>query len=344
MYLLNDYDYHLPESLIAQKPLRQRDRSRLLQVPRQVGHPVHGRFGDLPDWLRAGDVLVLNDTRVIPGRLSGHKASGGKVEALILDYARGVAQGRFNCLIKSSKRPKAGQRLLFENGVEAIVSAVNESTCILEFAPADDFARLLETIGHVPLPPYIRRGDEPGDRQTYQTVFARHKGAIAAPTAGLHFTPSLLDDLRQKGICTVYITLHVGYGTFEPVRVDDIRRHRMHAEWFSLSPETARTINEARRRGGRVIATGTTCVRTLEFCAAADGSMAARSGMCDLFIFPPYSFKIVDAMITNFHLPKSTLMMLVSAFAGRENILAAYAEAVRAGYRFFSYGDAMLII
>ncbi len=344
MYLLNDYDYDLPESLIAQKPLRQRDQSRLLQVPRQGGHPVHGRFGDLPDWLRAGDVLVLNDTRVIPGRLLGHKASGGKVEALILDYARGVAQGRFNCLIKSSKRPKAGQRLLFENGVEAIVSAVNQSTCILEFAPADDFARLLETIGHVPLPPYIRRGDESGDRQTYQTVFARHKGAIAAPTAGLHFTPSLLDDLRQKGICAVYITLHVGYGTFEPVRVDDIRRHRMHAEWFSLSPETARTINEARRRGGRVIATGTTCVRTLEFCAAADGSMAARSGMCDLFIFPSYNFKIVDAMITNFHLPKSTLMMLVSTFAGRENILAAYAEAVRAGYRFFSYGDAMLII
>ncbi len=344
MYLLKDYDYDLPEGLIAQKPLPQRDQSRLLHVPRHGGQPVHGRFGDLPGWLRAGDVLVLNDTRVIPGRLLGRKASGGKVEALILDYARGAAQCRFNCLVKSSKRPKAGQRLLFENGIEAVVSAVNESTYILEFAPADDFARLLKTIGHVPLPPYIRRGDEPGDRQTYQTVFARHKGAIAAPTAGLHFTQNLLDDLRQMGIGTAYITLHVGYGTFEPVRVEDIRRHRMHAEWFSLSPEAARTINNARQRGGRVIATGTTCVRTLEFCAAADGSLGARSGMCDLFIFPPYNFKIVDAMITNFHLPKSTLMMLVSAFAGRENILAAYAEAVGAGYRFFSYGDAMLII
>jgi S-adenosylmethionine:tRNA ribosyltransferase-isomerase len=344
MFRLDDYNYDLPEALIAQQPVAQRDRSRLLHLARVTGDVRHGRFDDIAGLLDSGDVLVLNNTRVIPGRLLGRKETGGQVEALILDFAQGAAQGVFTCLVKASRRPKLGTRLLFDQGVTATVVALQERTCSLAFEGAADFEQTLERIGHMPLPPYIRRGDTDTDHTTYQTVYAEQKGAIAAPTAGLHFTRELLERLAQKGVQIVYVTLHVGYGTFLPVECDDIRDHRMHAEWFSLPATTADAVNAAKKDGRRAVAVGTTCVRTLEYCARPDGQLAAQSGQCDLFIYPGYAFKAVDAMITNFHLPKSTLLMLVSAFTGRETILSAYEEAVREKYRFFSYGDAMLII
>ncbi len=343
MYSLKDYDYHLPESLIAQQPNPQRDQSRLFCLHRQTGRFTHGRFMDIAELLDAGDVLVLNNTKVINGRLLGRKESGGKVEALILNYAQGVGDNLFQCLIKSSKRPNPGSRLLFDRGLVARVESVSSTTCTVSFQGQEGFERILQEIGHIPLPPYIHRDDGPQDRQRYQTVYATRKGAIAAPTAGLHFTEKLLEDLTQKGVQLAYITLHVGYGTFVPVRVDDIRQHRMHAEWFTLSEETARIINTAKAGGGRVVAVGTTSVRTLEHCTLEEARAAPRSGMCDLFIYPGYRFKMVDAMITNFHLPQSTLLMLVAAFAGRESILNAYKAAAREKYRFYSYGDAMII-
>jgi S-adenosylmethionine:tRNA ribosyltransferase-isomerase len=343
MYTLDAYDYDLPAELIAQAPLARRDSSRLLRLSRRSGRWEHGRFGDIVDLLDSRDVLVLNNTQVVPGRLLGRKESGGKVEVLILDYAQGVRDKAFECLIKSSKRPKPGSRLWFDQGLEARVIAVTPTTCKVCFNRPDQFERILHAIGHIPLPPYIRRDDTPGDRQAYQTVYAAQKGAIAAPTAGLHFTPELLDRLAAKGVQLAYLTLHVGYGTFVPVRVNDIRDHRMHAEWFTLSKETARAVNAAKAAGGRVVAVGTTSVRTLEHSAGGQGRVVSQSGLCRLFIYPGYAYRVVDAMVTNFHLPRSTLLMLVAAFAGRENMLAAYAEAVRQKYRFFSYGDAMFI-
>lgn len=344
MYTLDDYNYELPESLIAQQPVAQRDQSRLLHLSRATGAITHGRFCDVLDLLAPGDVLVLNNTRVIPGRILGRKVSGGRVEVLILDYAQGADRREFTCLAKASKRPKPGTRLLFGQGLEARVLSVQDRTITLAFEGPVDFEQALEKIGHVPLPPYIRRSDTPADLHTYQTVYARHKGAIAAPTAGLHFTQALLERLRDKGVHIVCLTLHVGYGTFLPVESADIRQHRMHAEGFTVPPETAETVNAARSAGKRIVAVGTTCVRTLEYCTRSDGRLAADSGMCDLFIYPGYHFKMVDGMITNFHLPKSTLLMLVSAFAGREKILKAYREAVRMKYRFYSYGDGMVMI
>nr|WP_281432476.1 tRNA preQ1(34) S-adenosylmethionine ribosyltransferase-isomerase QueA [Desulfatitalea alkaliphila] len=341
---MDDYDYVLPEELIAQKQVALRDRSRLMRLCRRTGAVHHHRFDDIADLLAPGDVLVLNNTRVVPGRLLGRKETGGKVEVLILDYAQGAARGVFTCMLKASKRPRTGSRLHFERGLTAEVVAVNDQTATLSFSGAADFEQTLDAIGHMPLPPYIRREDGAADRDTYQTVYATQKGAIAAPTAGLHFTRPLLDRLTERGIRTVQLTLHVGYGTFVPVRCDDIRQHRMHSEWFTLPPETAAAINAAKQQGHRVVAVGTTCVRTLEFCATAQGTVTPRSGACDLYIYPGYHFKLVDAMITNFHLPKSTLLMLVSAFAGRERILRAYGEAVKERYRFFSYGDGMIII
>lgn len=343
MYSITDYAYNLPESLIAQHPLAQRDQSRLLCLDRRSGRWEHRHFKNVMDLLNPGDLLVLNNTRVINGRLLGRKESGGKVEVLLLDYAQGVQRNRFECMVRASKRPKQGSRLFFEQGLAALVESVNANTCSLSFSGPLALNQALDTIGHVPLPPYIHREDGPGDRNTYQTVYAEKRGAIAAPTAGLHFTRRLLEQLNEKGIETTYITLHVGYGTFAPVRVTDIRSHQMHSEWFSLEADAAAAINSARARGKRVVAVGTTSVRTLEYCASDVGSIDPRNGMCDLFIYPGYEFKMVDAMITNFHLPQSTLTMLVSAFAGRKKILNAYAEAVRCKYRFFSYGDAMLI-
>ncbi|MCP4747571.1 MAG: tRNA preQ1(34) S-adenosylmethionine ribosyltransferase-isomerase QueA [Desulfobacteraceae bacterium] len=344
MYRLDDYFYELPEELIAQKPVQRRDHSRLLHMQRADGTVSHHRFDTLFDFLNPGDVLVLNNTKVIPARLLGRKQSGGKVEALILNYAQGINTKAFECLVKASKRPKPGSKLIFDQGREAVVRKVTDRFCILDFSAAGDIDQLLCDCGHIPLPPYIRREDTPADHATYQTVYAARKGAVAAPTAGLHFTGSLLERLREKGVHVVYLTLHVGYGTFVPVRAADIRDHRMHSEWFEIAPEAAQIINQARRNGGRVVPAGTTCVRTLEYCANDNGLIEPQSGACDLFIYPGYRFNVVDGMITNFHLPKSTLLMLVSAFAGKDCILSAYLEAVREKYRFYSYGDAMLIL
>ena len=353
MYSLEDYDYHLPEESIAQQPVAQRDRSRLLVVGRQSGSLGHGCFNDLPKHLSAADVLVVNNTQVVPARLVGRKETGGRVELLLLDYppatnreigGKGVET---RCLIKASKRPRLGSRFIFEAGLTAEVIGLHGLQQRVRFSYTGNFERLLYRIGQVPLPPYIRRQDNGGnvdDQTHYQTVYASQKGAVAAPTAGLHFTENILERLRKKGVKIVEITLHVGYGTFSPVRVSDIRKHAMHAERFFLSDQAAGTINQARQAGHRVVAVGTTCVRTLEFAATTDGEVVPGNGSCDLFIYPGYRFKVVDAMVTNFHLPQSTLLMLVSAFAGRENILEAYGTAIEKGYRFYSYGDAMLIL
>jgi S-adenosylmethionine:tRNA ribosyltransferase-isomerase len=343
MYALSDYDYRLPDALIAQHPLEQRDQARLLYLHRKTGRWDHRRFTDIADLVNAGDVLVLNNTRVIPGRLLGRKESGGKLEALILNYAQGRRDQVFQCLIRSSKRPKPGSRLIFDRDLEGRVMTVSDTICTVALQGREPLGEALQAIGHMPLPPYIHRDDAPDDRRNYQTVYAEQEGAIAAPTAGLHFTRELLERLTRKGVTVVYLTLHVGYGTFVPVRVADIRQHVMHSEWFTLPEEAAHAINTAKSAGGRVVAVGTTSVRTLEYCAMEKGVIAPGSGMCDLFIYPGFEFKLVDAIITNFHLPQSTLLMLVAAFAGRKSILRAYGEAVRQEYRFYSYGDAMLI-
>ena len=352
MFSLDDYDYHLPEARIAQRPADRRDEARMLVLDRRDGVLAHRRFRDLPGCLRPGDVLVVNDTRVVCGRLIGRKPTGGRVELLILDYAdllrRRAAGGgsTARCLVKAAKPTRPGVRLDFPEGLQAEVLAAENGMLTVRFEGGGDFDALVARIGHVPLPPYIHRpeGENGADRQAYQTVYAAHKGAVAAPTAGLHFTEALLAEIRQAGVEIVTVTLHVGYGTFLPVRVDDIREHRMHAERFCIPPKTARAVNAAREAGRRVIAVGTTWVRTLEFSTDAAGRLSAGEGDCDLFIYPGYRFKAVDAMITNFHLPRSTLLMLVSAFAGRDKILDAYQAAIDGGYRFYSYGDGMLIL
>ncbi|MCU0561410.1 MAG: tRNA preQ1(34) S-adenosylmethionine ribosyltransferase-isomerase QueA [Desulfobacterales bacterium] len=346
MHSLSDYDYELPAGLIAQSPAKRRDRSRLLRLERRTGALSHHRFERLPERLTAGDVLVVNDTAVIPARLVGRKATGGRVEVFILDYTGGVRrEGTFacDCLVKSSKPLRAGACIQFGEEWSGRVTAIEGGFCRVEFSGAGDIDLLLDRQGHVPLPPYIRRLDRPEDRKAYQTVYAAVRGAVAAPTAGLHFTPELLEEIRAKGVAVACITLHVGYGTFAPVRSADIRTHRMHAERYHISASAAEAVNAARDAGRRVVAVGTTAVRTLEFAAGDDGRVRSGSGWCDLFIYPGYRFKAIDAMITNFHLPKSTLLMLVAAFAGREPILDAYRAAVAEGYRFYSYGDAMLI-
>jgi S-adenosylmethionine:tRNA ribosyltransferase-isomerase len=353
MYSLHDYDYELPDELVAQKPLPARDQSRLLSLDRHTGRRAHYKFQDLYDMLRPGDILVVNNTEVIPGRLLGTKTTGGKAELLIIDYAGRQKNSRRNggivckCLIKSSKRSKLGTSLSFDKGLSAEVIDIKEGVFTVAFSCVDDFEDLLYEIGNIPLPPYIKRNGQSdisgNDRTAYQTVYACQKGAIAAPTAGLHFSDKFLEKLKIKGIQIAYITLHVGYGTFLPVRVSDIRHHKMHEEWYNVTPSVADSINRAKMAGGRVVAVGTTCVRTLEFTANDAGRIRAGYGNCDLFIYPGYRFKAVDAMLTNFHLPKSTLFMLVSAFAGRSAILDAYKDAIKEKYRFYSYGDAMFI-
>ena len=346
MYSLSDYNYHLPEELIAQKPLAQRDLSRLLLLKRQSGELSHGEFSRLPDLLSSMDILVVNNTEVIPGRLRGRKDTGGKVEVLILDYAGAKkSQGEFisNCLVKASKTTKPGTHLHFSDRLKAKVLDGQEGIYTLKFLYQGKFQDLLYKIGRVPLPPYIKRAQDADDKLSYQTVYASARGAVAAPTAGFHFTEKLIKRINAKGVSVVSVTLHIGYGTFLPVRVSDIRDHRMHSERFTIPEITADAINRAKAEGKRIVAVGTTSVRTLEFASDANGKLVKGSGSCDLFIYPGYKFKVVDAMITNFHLPKSTLLMLVSAFAGRENILRAYAEAIEEGYRFYSYGDAMFI-
>lgn len=336
---LSDFDFELPESLIAQFPLDQRTSSRLLHITDQVIEDYH--FFDILKFLRPGDLLIANNTRVIKARLLGKKVTGGAVEALVervLDTHRALV------MMRVSKTPQPGSPLIFENHgehIQATFEARQGHFFILKFEqPVLD---VLDKFGHVPLPPYIKHGDSQADEERYQTVYAEHPGAVAAPTAGLHFTQSLIDELKVKGVEMDYVTLHVGSGTFQPVRVEDLSEHEMHYEWCHVSDEVAQKINDAKAQGRRVIAVGTTSLRTLESMADRVGHVAAGVKDTNLFITPGYEFKIVDALITNFHLPKSTLVMLVSALVGRERILKAYAHAVEKGYRFFSYGDACLI-
>ncbi|CAB5127848.1 S-adenosylmethionine:tRNA ribosyltransferase-isomerase (EC [Olavius algarvensis associated proteobacterium Delta 3] len=349
MYSLDDYNYDLPQELIAQRPVSPRDRSRLLRLDKATGRIDHHRFDGIGDFLRPGDLLIVNDTEVVPVRLFGAKETGGRVEVLILDVAEAVTRNQdtqffeTDCLVRASRAPKKGSRLVFDPKLQAAVIEKRNGVSRLRFQCRGRLTDILSRIGHVPLPPYVNRVDDVEDKRTYQTVYACRQGAVAAPTAGLHFTDNLLDKLQQNGVQLARITLHVGYGTFRPVKVADIRQHHMYSEWFHIPDATASRIAGVKQDGGRVVAVGSTSVRTLEYAAAVDGAVRAGSGKSDLFIYPGYRFRVVDALVTNFHLPKSTLIMLVSAFAGRENVLRAYREAIAEGYRFYSYGDAMLI-
>ena len=336
---LSDFDYDLPRELIAQNPAFERTASRLLQLDGRSGELRDRQFADLPELVNAGDVLVMNDTRVIKARLAGRKESGGQVEVLVervLDFERVLAQ------VRASKTPRAGSRLLLAHGVVAEVLERTGEFFVLRFADCADVFALLERAGSVPLPPYITHAADAADDARYQTVYARAPGAVAAPTAGLHFDDALLAALAARGVKLAWLTLHVGAGTFQPVRSEDVAAHKMHAEWYSLPQATVDAVEAAESVGANVIAVGTTSLRALE-AAAADGGLLAGSAETNLFIVPGYRFRVVDRLITNFHLPRSTLLMLVSAFAGTENIRRAYAHAIERKYRFFSYGDAMLI-
>lgn len=351
---LSDFDYTLPESLIAQSPLACRDQSRLMLLIRDGENISHHRFQDILELLRPDDLLVINNTRVIPGRLFGRKETGGNAEVLLLNYAQSMARTngsgpiRLQCLVKASKPPRPGSAIHFDDALVATVIEKNDTIYTLAFNCGSDFDNMLEKIGKIPLPPYIKRDEAAPmsleDRQRYQTVYADRKGAVAAPTAGLHFSTALLKNLLERGINTVAVTLHVGYGTFLPVRATEVTEHRMHPEAFEISPEAASAINLAKSQGQRIIAIGTTVVRVLEYVARQNGKIKAQSAECNLFIYPGFKFQMADGLITNFHLPKSTLLMLVSAFAGREFTLQAYKEAIEEQYRFYSYGDAMLIL
>ena len=332
-----DFRFDLPPELIAQHPVAERPASRLLHLDRATGAIADRGFRDLPDLLRPGDLLVLNDTRVIPARLWGRKETGGRVEVLV---ERVLGESEALAHVRASKSPKPGSELWFEDDVRARVAGREADLFRLVFdRPLMPF---LESRGHMPLPPYITREDAALDVERYQTVYAEKPGAVAAPTAGLHFDETLLSTLTAKGVLQARVTLHVGAGTFQPVRVDDIREHRMHAEWLRVPAEVVEAVNSTRERGGRVVAVGTTVVRSLE-TAALGGTLQAYEGETDIFITPGFRFRVVDALITNFHLPESTLLMLVSAFAGHETIMRAYRHAVEQRYRFFSYGDAMFI-
>ena len=342
---VDEFDYELPPELIAQEPAPQRDESRLLLLDRATGKIEHRGFSDVGDLLAPGDLLVVNDTRVVPARLVGRKPSGGRVELLLLEREEGERE-RWRGWLRASRKPEAGVRLEFDQGLTAEVLDREGDVWRVELnAAAGEVGEAIERVGQMPLPPYIRRENgrsTPADRERYQTVYARRPGAVAAPTAGLHFTPRLLESLSGRGVEIASLTLHVGPGTFQPVRSRTVEDHRMHAERYELPPAVADSIESTRRSGGRVVAVGTTVVRVLEGCAAGRG-VAPGTGECSLFIFPGYHFKVVDGLITNFHLPRSTLLMLVCAFAGRERLLAAYREAVRLRYRFYSYGDAMML-
>ena len=337
----HDFWYDLPEELIAQTPLQQRDTSRLLVLNRESGEVAHRHFYDIIEYLQPGDCLVMNDSRVLPARLLGHRPTGGAVELLLL---RDLGDKKWECLAKPGRKLQEGQEIIFGNGElsATIVGVQADGNRIVEFHYEGIFLEVLERLGKMPLPPYIKA--ELQDQERYQTVYSREVGSAAAPTAGLHFTNELLDKIREKGIKTAFVTLHVGLGTFRPVKAENISEHHMHSELCMMSEETAQALNETKASGGRVICVGTTSCRTLESLVNDDGSFEAKSRWTDIFIFPGYSFKAMDGLITNFHLPESTLVMLVSAFAGREHVLAAYEEAVREQYRFFSFGDAMCII
>lgn len=335
----SDFNYHLPDQLIAQQPLTERSASRLLIMNRQHGDLRDAQFPSFLDLLTADDLLVFNDTKVIPARLFAHKETGGKVEILI-ERIESKWQGLAH--VRASKAPKPGSRLLLENGARCTMLEREGDLFRLVFEACDGLLQLLDEIGHMPLPPYIAREDNLDDQHRYQTVFARHAGAVAAPTAGLHFDATMLQDLERLGIEKTFVTLHVGSGTFQPVRVDDLNQHVMHKEYFEVSAECVAAVQRARARGGRVVAIGTTAVRALE-SASHSGVLQAQSGDTRLFITPGYRFRSVDALLTNFHLPESTLLMLIAAFAGYDAVMNAYQHAIKQGYRFFSYGDAMAI-
>ncbi|MCL5290749.1 MAG: tRNA preQ1(34) S-adenosylmethionine ribosyltransferase-isomerase QueA [Bacillota bacterium] len=339
---LSDFDFQLPEELIAQEPIEKRDQSRLMVVYRDSQEIEHKTFREIIDYMRPGDMLVMNESKVLPARILGNRTStGAKIEVLLL---RQVAPNRWEALVKPGKKARTGDTLDFGNGLMSgtILEYTDVGGRIIEFSCQGPFLQVLEQIGTMPLPPYIKK--PLADQQRYQTVYARQEGSAAAPTAGLHFTRELLDEIRAKGVKTATVLLHVGLGTFRPVQVEDINRHTMHQEYFEVTPQAAEAINQAKRQGGRVIAVGTTSVRTLETSSDEKGRVLPGSGMTDIFIYPGYRYKVIDGLITNFHLPKSTLLMLVSALTSREKILAAYGVAVQERYRFFSFGDAMLII
>ena len=336
----SDFWYDLPEELIAQTPLQQRDSSRLLVLNRETGEVAHRHFYDIVDYLQPGDCLVMNDSRVLPARLLGKRPTGGAVEVLLL---RDLGEKKWECLCKPGRKMQVGSSVIFGNGelTATVVQVQEDGNRIVEFHYEGIFLEVLERLGKMPLPPYIK--EELQDQERYQTVYSREVGSAAAPTAGLHFTKELLEKVREKGVNTAFVTLHVGLGTFRPVKAEDISDHHMHSELCMISAETAEILNRTKAEGGRIICVGTTSCRTLESLVKDDGTFEAKSKWTEIFIFPGYQFKAMDALITNFHLPESTLVMLVSAFAGREKVLAAYEEAVRERYRFFSFGDAMFI-
>lgn len=335
-----DFDFQLPEELIAQTPLKQRDASRLLTLDKNTGVVEHHRFYDLPQFLQPGDCLVLNDSRVLPARLIGYRPTGGICEVLLL-----VDRGDhlWECLVRPGRKLKTGAQVIFGDGqlTATVEKELADGKRTVRFHYQGVFLEILDQLGKMPLPPYIKTELE--DQERYQTVYSKVVGSAAAPTAGLHFTPKLLEQVQNLGVKICYITLHVGLGTFRPVKVEDIQDHEMHSEFCIISQETADIINETKKNRGRVICVGTTSCRTVESFAAEDGTMSERSGWTNIFIYPGYDFKVMDALITNFHLPQSTLIMLVSALAGRDHVLAAYQEAVQERYRFFSFGDAMMI-
>ncbi|MEX0382950.1 tRNA preQ1(34) S-adenosylmethionine ribosyltransferase-isomerase QueA [Spiribacter sp. 1M153] len=337
---VSDFNYELPTHLIASEPLPNRTDSRLLVLDPATGGVTDRQFPAIRDYLQPGDLLVVNDTRVLPARLYGHKASGGQVEILL---ERLTGEGEALAQLRANKTPAIPSTLTLEGDLTVEVVAREGDFFRLRFAGDEPLPVLLERHGHMPLPPYIKRADRPDDRQRYQTVFAERPGAVAAPTAGLHFDEPLLEALRSDGIETATLTLHVGAGTFQPIRTDSLEDHRMHAEWLSVPASVCEAVARTRARGGRVVAVGTTVVRALE-SAAQTGELQPFEGETEIFIYPGFPFQVIDGLITNFHLPGSTLVMLVSALAGRESILAAYRHAVEAEYRFFSYGDAMLIM
>ena len=337
----HDFYYDLPEELIAQTPLEQRDSSRLLKLDRVSGEVRHSHFYTIIDELRPGDCLVMNDSRVLPARQLGHRPTGGAVEVLLL---RDLGDGKWECLAKPGRKMQIGQEVIFGNGeLTATVAAVQEDgNRVVQFHYEGIFLEVLERLGKMPLPPYIK--EELANQERYQTVYSREVGSAAAPTAGLHFTPELLDQIREKGVKTAFVTLHVGLGTFRPVKAENILEHHMHSELCMMSAETAEILNETKRNGGRVICVGTTSCRTLESLVNEDGTFEEKSRWTEIFIYPGYTFKAMDGLITNFHLPESTLIMLVSAFAGKDHVMAAYEQAVKERYRFFSFGDAMCIL
>lgn len=336
----HDFWYDLPEELIAQTPLQQRDASRLCVLDKKTGQVTHRHFFNIIDYLRPGDCLVMNNSRVLPARLMGRRPTGGVVEVLLL---RDLGNKQWECLCKPGRKMQVGNQVLFGEGelTATVVSVKEDGNRIVEFQYEGIFLEVLERLGKMPLPPYIKA--ELQDQERYQTVYSKETGSAAAPTAGLHFTNELLEQIREKGVTTAFVTLHVGLGTFRPVKADNITDHHMHAELCTISKETADLLNQTKENGGRIICVGTTSCRTLESLVNPDGTFREGSKWTEIFIYPGYQFKAMDALITNFHLPESTLVMLVSAFAGRENVLNAYNEAVREKYRFFSFGDAMFI-